>query len=62
MYTIASLTKIMNVYTALNRVENLDEKITITSDDIYNLWGYIVAGLEAGDVVTYRDLLYATIL
>lgn len=61
-YTIASLTKIMNVYTAINNVDDLDKKVTITYDDVYNLWGYTVAGLEEGDIVTYRDLLYGAIL
>ena len=61
-YTIASLTKIMNAYTAINNIDNLDKKVTITDQDVYNLWGYTVAGLESGDVVTYRDLLYAMIL
>ena len=62
IYTIASLTKIMNAYTAINNIKNLDEKVTITKEDISNLWGYTIAGLEEGDVVTYKDLLYATIL
>lgn len=62
IYTIASLTKIMNAYTAINNIKNLDEKVTITKEDLSNLWGYTIAGLEEGDVVTYKDLLYATIL
>lgn len=62
VYTIASLTKIMNAYTAINNVDDLNKKVTITDKDIYNLWGYTVAGLEVGDVVTYKDLLYAMIL
>lgn len=62
LYTIASLTKIMNAYTAINNVDDLDKKVTITDEDIYNLWGYTVAGLDVGDVVTYRDLLFAMIL
>lgn len=62
VYTIASLTKIMNAYTAINNVEDLNKKVTITDKDIYNLWGYTVAGLEEGDIVTYKDLLYAMIL
>lgn len=62
VYTIASLTKIMNAYTAINNIDNLDKKVTITDKDVYNLWGYTVAGLEVGDIVTYRDLLYAMIL
>ena len=62
VYTIASLTKIMNAYTVINNVDNLDKKVTITDKDVYNLWGYTVAGLVEGDVVSYRDLLYAMIL
>lgn len=62
VYTIASLTKIMNAYTAINNVEDLNKKVTITDKDVYNLWGYTVAGLEEGDIVTYKDLLYAMIL
>ena len=61
-YTIASLTKIMNAYTAINNVKDLNQKVTITDKDVYNLWGYTVAGLESGDEVTYKDLLYAMIL
>ena len=61
-YTIASLTKIMNAYTAINNIDDLNKKVTITYNDVYNLWGYTVAGLEEGDVVTYKDLLYAMIL
>ena len=59
---LASLTKLMNAYTVINNVNNLDKKVTITDDDLYNLWGYTKAGLEVGDKVTYRDLLYAMIL
>ena len=62
VYTIASLTKIMNAYTAINNVKDLNKKVTITDKDVYNLWGYTIAGLEVGDVVTYKDLLYAMIL
>lgn len=62
IYTIASLTKIMNAYTAINNVDDLNKKVTITYNDVYNLWGYTVSGLEEGDVVTYKDLLYAMIL
>ena len=62
VYTIASLTKIMNAYTAINNVKDLNKKVTITDKDVYNLWGYTIAGLEVGAVVTYKDLLYAMIL
>ncbi len=56
---LASLTKVMTLYTALNRIENLDEKIKITEADVAKLYGFTQVGLKAGDVVTYRDLLYA---
>jgi len=61
--SIASLTKIMTTITAINLIDNLDESITITSD-VFNGLPYdaSVAGLKVGDVVTYRDLLYASIL
>ncbi len=59
---MASLTKLMTAYTAMNRIKNLDQKITIKQADIYNLWGYTVCGLEVGDKVTYRDLLYGALL
>lgn len=59
---LASLTKIMTAYTAINHIDNLDQKITITKEDLTGLEGFTVAGLEEGDVVTYRDLLYGTLL
>ena len=59
---MASLTKIMTAYTVINRVENLDETITITEADLYNLYGFTCAGLKVGDIVTYRDLLYGMML
>lgn len=59
---LASLTKIMTAYTVLENVENLDKKITITEEDLYNLYGFTNAGLEKGDKVSYLDLLYAMML
>ena len=56
---MASLTKIMTAYTVINRVPDLNRRITITEQD---LAGFTVAGLEVDDKVTYRDLLYALIL
>lgn len=61
--SVASLTKIMTTIVAIENIDNLDEYLTITEDmlaDIY--WNASVAGLKVGDRVTYRDLLYATIL
>ena len=59
---LASLTKIMTAYTAINNVQNIKTKVTITEDDISNLEGFTVVGLEVGDIVTIEDLLYATLL
>ena len=60
---IASLTKIATVITAIENIENVDEQVTIT----WNILNTIdpnasLAGLKGGDKVTYRDLLYASIL
>ncbi|HAB65808.1 MAG TPA: hypothetical protein DCE23_00425 [Firmicutes bacterium] len=59
---IASLTKIMTAYTIINQVENLDQKVKITEEDLAGLWVYTLAGLKVDDVVTYRDLLYGLLL
>ena len=59
---IASLTKIMTTVIALENIENLDEKITLTWDVFVGLDGYSKAGFKVGEVVTYRDLLYGIIL
>ena len=61
--SIASLTKIMTTIVAIENIENLDETITITSkmlDDIP--YDASTAGLEVGDKVTYKDLLYASLI
>lgn len=61
--SIASLTKIMTVITAIENIENIDVTVTITSEMLAGIyWNASVAGLKVGDVVTYRDLLYAAIL
>ena len=57
---LASLTKIMTVHTALQKINNLYKKVTITEKDVYNLEGFTCINLQVGDVVTYQDLLYAT--
>ena len=60
---MASLTKIATTITAIENIKNLDKKVTITKE-ILNTVDKIasVAGLKAGDIVTYRDLLYASML
>ena len=61
--SIASLTKIVTTIVSIEKIDNLDEQITID----YNIISSVdpvasKAGLKIGDVVTYRDLLYASIL
>ena len=61
--SIASLTKIATTITAIENINNLDEKVTITYAILKTVAKEAsVAGLKAGDVVTYRDLLYASML
>ncbi len=61
--SIASLTKIMTTITTLELVDNLDDTVIITSNMLNQVrWDASIAGLKVGDKVTYRDLLYASIL
>ena len=61
--SIASLTKIATTITAIENINNLDEKVTITWQMINSVdIEASRAGLKAGDNVTYRDLLYASML
>ncbi len=59
---MASLTKIMTAYTVIEKIPDLNKKITIREEDIAALWGFTCIGLEVGDEVTYMDLLYGTLL
>lgn len=53
----------MTTITAIENIQDLDAKVTITEDILNQVrWDASVAGLKKGDVVTYRDLLYASIL
>ena len=61
--SIASLTKIATVMTAIENIDNLDEEVIITQDILDTVyWEASKAGLVANDKVTYRDLLYAAML
>ena len=61
--SIASLTKIMTVLTAIENIDDFNATVTITSEMLAGIyWNASVAGLKAGDTVTYMDLLYAAIL
>jgi D-alanyl-D-alanine carboxypeptidase (penicillin-binding protein 5/6) len=60
---IASLTKIMTVIIAIEKIDNFDKKITITNDMIKDITKDIsIAGFEEGEVVSYNDLLYGAML
>ena len=61
--SIASLTKIATTITAIENIKDLDEKVTITNSILETVsWEASIAGLKEGDVLTYRDLLYASML
>lgn len=61
--SIASLTKIATTITAIENINNLDEEVLITSNILSTVrWDASKAGLKAGDKLTYRDLLYASML
>lgn len=61
--SIASLTKIMTVLTAIENIDDFNASVTITGEMLAGIyWNASVAGLKTGDTVTYMDLLYAAIL
>ena len=61
--SIASLTKIVTTIVAIENIPNLEEEVLITDDLLSTVrWDASKAGLQAGDIVTYRDLLYASML
>jgi D-alanyl-D-alanine carboxypeptidase len=59
---IASLTKIMTVITALDKIDDIDEYITLNDKMFLGLSGASVAGFKSGSRVTYLDLLYGAML
>lgn len=61
--SIASLTKIMTTIVAIENIDDLDQTITITRQMLDEVpFDASVAKLKENDVVTYRDLLYASML
>ena len=60
--SIASLTKIMTAVVALEKINDLNLVVQVPEKSFEQLDGYTKAGLKAGDFVTYKDLLYATLL
>ena len=61
---IASLTKIVTVLVALENIEDINEKIVLTEEVFEGLIeaDASVAGFKVGEIVTYEDLLYGTLL
>lgn len=60
----ASLTKMMTCLVAIERITDLEEKITLEPEIFPALYeeGASMAGFEPGETVTVRDLLYGIIL
>ena len=59
----ASMTKILTVSLALDKIEDIHEKVRVTDEDLKGLYeaGASVAGFYAGELVTYEDLLYGAL-
>lgn len=61
--SIASLTKIMTTIVAIENINDLNERVIYTKEMASLVRSDAsVAGLKIGDIVTYKDLLYASIL
>lgn len=62
--SIASLTKIMTCIVAIENIENLDDRVTLSRDVFTGLVEAqaSVAGFRYGDNVSYRDLLMGAML
>ena len=60
----ASMTKIMTALVAIENLPDLDETITVTAEEINPVYelGASLAGFDAGETVTVRDLLYGVLL
>ena len=60
----ASLTKVLTALTAMTRISDLDETVTITAAMLEGLedGSYSIAGFLLGEEVTMRDLLYGVLL
>lgn len=60
---IASLTKIMTAIVSIENIENIDDKVILTKNEIGNLsFDLSKAGFNINEELTYRDLLYGTLL
>ena len=62
--SIASLTKIMTAVVAMEKIEDLEKRVTLTWEDFKGLreMNAAQAGFRVGETVTYKDLLYGLLL
>lgn len=60
----ASMTKVLTVYTALQKIKNVNDSVVITQEHLKGLAeaGASVAGFSVGEKLTYQDLLYGALL
>ncbi len=60
---IASLTKIMTALISIENIDDYDQRVIVTSDMLKDVkYDFSVAGFKVGDVLSYNDLLYGTLL
>ena len=60
---VASMQKVMTALVAIEKIEDLDEKIVIQNGMFSSLDSDLaIAGFYPGETLTYNDLLYATLL
>lgn len=60
--SIASLTKIMTAIVAIENIEDLNQKVTITYEAYKGMEDYAMAGFNIGKKVSYLDILYGVLL
>lgn len=60
--SIASITKVMSAITVLDYVDDLEEMVTIQKNVFKDTEGYSVMGLQVGDRISIKDLLYGLML
>lgn len=60
---IASLTKIMTALVAIENIQDFNQKVVVTSDMLKDVTNDLsVAGFNAGNILTYNEILYGIIL
>lgn len=60
--SIASLTKIMTAIVSIEMAQDINQTVNVPWEAFIGLEGYSTAGLRAGDEVTIKELIYATLL